>query len=322
MTRTPFGALIALALACAFVATWPFRGDLAQSVAVTTVQRPLAHVTSWRFLPSAVPSQANIERLASDTADLLVVGDVMSSDGSQLSSSDVAALQARSSVRPRIVLARINLAAVSPRDVTWDPVWSIARPGWFDAPLCDARQSYPVKFWNDDWKKIIFSGPASELDRISGLGFNGVYLTGLDRVNDVEGAHPSAKRDMIRFVTELAAKARNKRPGFIVMAEAEPALLADADLRGTIDGTALRGALYGADGRERRRAPEIAQTYEALRPLQHDGKTVFAVEFATDDAFIDRAALELRRRGIVPGFEMPESTDRPASECANEATHN
>ncbi len=33
MTRTPFGALIAVALASAFVATWPFRGNLAQSVA-------------------------------------------------------------------------------------------------------------------------------------------------------------------------------------------------------------------------------------------------------------------------------------------------
>lgn len=322
MTRTPFGALIVVALASAFAATWPFRGDLAQSVAVATMQRPLAQAMSWRFLPGVSLTQVNIERLASDAADLLVVGDVISPDGSQLSSSDVVALQDRPSARRRIVLAHINLAAVSVRDVFWDPVWSIARPGWFDAPLCDAVQSYPVKFWNDDWKKIIVSGPGSEIDRITALGFNGVYLTGLDRVDDVEGAHPPAKRNMIRLITELAAKARSKRPGFIVMVEAQPAFLADAELRGAIDGTALHGALYGTDGRERRRAPEIAQAYEALRPLQYDGKTVFAVEIVTNDAFIERAALELRRRGIVPGFEAPESTPSGLRECSADATRN
>lgn len=322
MTRTPFGALIVVALASAFAATWPFRGDLAQSVAVTTTKRPLAHATSWRLVTDPQSPSTSLGLLAGDASDLLVIGDVAGPNGEFLTSGDVATLQARPGTRPRLVLARIDITEVSMRDVYWDAVWSFARPGWFDAPLCDVRQSYPVKFWNDDWKKIIYSGPGSQLDRVTGLGFDGVYLSGLDRASEIEGAHPSAKREIIQFITELVAKARSKRRGFIVMVEADPELIADGDIRGAIDGTGLAGPLYGLDGEKRRSAPEISRTYGALRPLQNDGKPVFAVEYATDDAFINRASFELRRRGIVPGFEVPGAVDAGASDCGAQAAHN
>lgn len=322
MTRTPFGALIVAALASAFAATWPFRGDLAQSVAVTTTVRPLARANSWRLVLDPQSTHANLALLAGDKSDLLVIGDSAGPNGEFLTSGDVAALQARLGRRPRLVLARIDLTEVSMRDVYWDAVWNFARPGWFDAPLCDVRQSYPVKFWNDDWKKIIYSGPGSQLDRVTSLGFDGVYLTGLDRASEIEGAHPSAKSEIIQFITELAAKARSRRQGFIVMVEADHELIADAEIRGTIDGTGLEGPLYGLDGEKRRSAPEIARTYSALRPLQHDGKPVFAVEYAIDEAFINRASFELRRRGIVPGFEVPGSINPRVTGCETQAAHN
>lgn len=322
MTRTPFGALITLALALAFAATWPFRGDLAQSVAVKTMSRPLVYAKSWRFLPDASSASSDVAMLASDRSDLMVVGDKVSPTGKILTGGDVAALQARSGTRPRLVLAHIDLTSVGERDVYWDAAWSVARPGWFDAPLCDTRETYPVKFWIDDWKKLIVSAPGSYLDRVTELGFDGVYLGGLGRLDDLEGVHPSTKRDMIRFITEIAAKARSKRPGFIVMTEAETALIADNGFRNAIDGAGLEGGLYGADGRARRSASDIGQAYESLRPLQNDGKPVFAVEFVADDAFINRAAAELRRRAIVPGFEHPASgVDHPHN-CETEAAHN
>lgn len=322
MTRTPFGALIVAALACAFAATWPFRGDLAQSVAVTTTTRPLSHASSWRLVLDPQSPRTNLAALAGDKSDLLVIGDTAGSNGEVLTSGDVAALRVRQGARSRLVLARIDLTEVSMRDVYWDAVWNFARPGWFDAPLCDMRQAYPVKFWNDDWKKIIYIGPGSQLDRVTSLGFDGVYLTGLDRASEIEGAHPSAKSEIIQFITELAAKARSRRQGFIVMVEADHELIADAEIRGVIDGTGLEGPLYGLDGEKRRSAPEIARTYSALRPLQHDGKPVFAVEYAIDDAFINRASFELRRRGIVPGFEAPGTVNPRVTGCETQSAHN
>lgn len=322
MTRTPFGALIVLALALAFAAMWPFRGDLAQSVALTTMMRPLAHAKSWRFVPNPFLAGESVGTLASDRSDLLVAGDKIGLNGTALTAGDVAALQSRPGMRSRLVLAHIDLTTISERDVYWDAVWSVARPGWFDAPLCDTRETYPVKFWVEDWRKLIFSAPGSYLDRVTDLGFDGVYLDGLARLDDLQGVHPSTKRDMIRFVTEIAAKARAKRPGFIVMIQAEPSILDDPSLRNAIDGVGIEGGLYGADGLQRRQASDIVQMYEALRPLQNEGKPVFAVEFAMAGDFVNRAAVELRRRGIVPGSERSETQTSRAHDCGTEAARN
>ena len=296
MTRTPFGTLVLLALAAAFTATWPFRGDWAQSVAVTTIARPLSQASSWRYLPSA----ANVPALNRDPSDVLIVA-----NGSTL--ARIAALRQRDDGRRRAVLAAIDLASVSEHDAFWQPSWSTAPPTWLLPTHCQNSSIHGVQFWQEDWHKIIFNSIDSALSRVIDLGVDGVHLDGLLRVPSVAHERPTAARDMALFVIKLAEAARAKKPGFIVTAEFEPAVFADEAVRSVVDGVSARGIFYGEAGGQRRPATEIFETFAGLRSLQREGKQIFAVEFVSDAATVDQAAFDLRRRGIVPGFEAPQA---------------
>lgn len=297
MTRTPFGALIALALASAFLATWPFRGDLAQSVAVTTMTRPLAHATSWRFVPGA----GDLAELEADRSNVLVIGDKTIS-GRDLTEHDIAAIKDRASTGPRLLLAYINVTDVGPESSIWDQAWGLSRPAWSDGDSCDVANGMRVKFWDADWKALIFRRAGSLVDRAIAQGFDGVFVGGMTSFAHFSEPAETLKSEAVRFMAELAAVARKKKQGFVTMSDGNAALLAQADFRAAIDGVGIDGLLYGRDGQVRRPVLDIWSAYASLRPLQADGKPVFAVERVSGD-IIDQAARELRRRGIIPGFE-------------------
>lgn len=299
MTRTPFGALIAVALASAFVATWPFRGDLAQSIAVTTMARPLAHATSWRFVPDAV----DVAELADDRSDVVVVGDY-AIGGRELTASDIQMIRSQARAGSKFVLAYMNFSESSPASGTWDQAWSLSRPSWSAGDSCVVPDGMRVKFWEAEWKAVVYRRPGSYLDRIIALGFDGIYIGGLQSSMQFQVPAVALQNDAVNFITDMAAVARRKAPGFVVMADANAALLANAEFRSVIDGVGVEGLLYGATGSARRPMPDVRSTYDALRPALADGKQVFAVERidATEDV-VAQTARELRRRGIVPGFE-------------------
>ena len=298
MTRIPFGALIALALASAFLVTWPFRGDLAQSVAVTTMTRPLAHATSWRFVPGAV----DVTELEADRSNVLVIGDQTIS-GRDLTEHDIAAIKNRVWTGSRLLLAYIDITDVGPASSIWDQAWGLSRPAWSDGDSCDVANGMRVKFWDADWKALIFRRAGSLLDRAIAQGFDGVYAGGLTSFAHFNEPIETLNSEAVRFMAELAAVARKKKQGVVIMSDGNAALLAQADFRAAVDGVGIDGLLYGRDGQARRPVLDIWSAYSALRPLQADGKPVFAVEHVISGDIIDQATRELRRRGIVPGFE-------------------
>lgn len=298
MTRTPFGALIALALACAFVATWPFRGDLAQSVAVTTMTRPLAHITSLRFLPNAVSAHA----LEFDRSDALVI-DTRVYGRREVTEHDVSSLKTRGLARSKLVLAYVDVTAVSTASSLWDQAWGLSRPSWSDGDICGLTSAMRVKFWHAEWKALIFRRAGSELDRLIALGFDGIYVGGLNHLSHFSEPTEALYARAASFVAELAAVARKKKHGFAVMSDGNAQLVGRPDFRAAVDGVAVDGLLYGSDGFARRPFADIRRTYKSLRPLYADGIPVFAVEHVTGKELIEETARELRRRGIVPAFE-------------------
>ncbi len=91
----------------------------------------------------------------------------------------------------------------------WDINWETNKPLWLGNENPDWDGNYKVKFWDDDWKTIVYS----YLDEIIAQGFSGIYLdiidafeywadneNGEDIVLDIQD---SASR-MITFVEEIA----------------------------------------------------------------------------------------------------------------------
>ncbi|MEQ1671557.1 MAG: hypothetical protein ABL893_11915, partial [Hyphomicrobium sp.] len=85
----------------AFAVAWPYRGDWARVVANGTMHRPLAQAHSWRYQLDRI----NLDDLAADASDLLVI-DYAKKDGKvPLTPEDVARIKVRPDGRPRLVVA-------------------------------------------------------------------------------------------------------------------------------------------------------------------------------------------------------------------------
>ncbi|MGP1532348.1 MAG: endo alpha-1,4 polygalactosaminidase, partial [Treponema sp.] len=62
----------------------------------------------------------------------------------------------------------------------WEKQWKHRRPSWLDKENSEWKGNYKVKYWDAEWKSIIFGSDGAYLDRILAAGFDGVYLDIID----------------------------------------------------------------------------------------------------------------------------------------------
>ncbi len=302
MTRRYSWLVLALTVIVGFVLTWPYRGQWALTAANETMLaiRPLAQAKSWRYQLDKI----NVDDLAADTSDLLVIDYAKKQGIVPLTREDVARIKTRPDGRPRLVVAYLSVGESEEYRFYWNAGWTASPPDWLGEENCAWPKAHRVRYWRYGWKEINYLGPESYLRRIIDAGFDGVYLDRVDIWETFEKERPTARREMIEHVAGLAAAARRIKPGFLVIPQNAESLLDDADYRKAIDGLGKESLLHGASETAKRNTDaDIRWSTGMLRHLQDDGKPVFAVEYLLDARHIDATAKELRSRRIVPAFE-------------------
>lgn len=263
--------------------------------------RPLLMAKTWHYQLMDI----SIDSLVRADADV-VVTEYSHSTGTQvaLTAEDVARIKSRPNGNKRIVLSYFSIGEAESYRFYWRPEWTeTSMPVWHVAENCAWPRNHMVRFWQDDWKDIIYRGPDSFLKRIIDAGFDGVYLDRIDVYEEQLKERPSARRDMIAFVTELAAAARKMRPGFLVVAQNAEDLLTERHYRDVIDGLGKEDLLYGGHGTNtRNKAADITWSLERIRQLSWDYKPVFAVEYLSKPELISAARRELTSKGFVATF--------------------
>lgn len=179
----------------------------------------------------------------------------------------------------------------------------LVAPTW----LGRENESWPgnffVRFWDRSWQAIILEGPDSYLSRIVTAGFDGVFLDRIDTFQIVAAARPEARPEMVRFVIDLAAKARALKPGFLVVPQNGEQLLADPAYLAAIDAVAKEDLVYGEEADEQRNPVSVvARNMRWLAPAVNRGIPVLVVEYIRDKALADQLRADLNRRGLVPYF--------------------
>lgn len=318
MKRNASGTILILTVCAAFAATWPFRGDLADRAANVKMQRPLAGVSSWRV----VTEPADIMDRADDTAGLVVVASSRRSGPQRLTADAVARLRWTADGRRRIVLAELSVAKLSDAAPGWDQAWLGDPPDWLAAATCASGNTRPTRYWLPGWRNLIYRAKGSALQRVQDAGFDGVYLSDVDAFTADVVYRPSARREMRELVIDLAQTARNRLPGFLVVAESGEALLEDADYRNAIDAVADRDLLARYNGLSLHNALQQTRMPAALlRRLRREGKPVFTLEDAHVHGPASRSLSELRRRGLVVGFRpFAPVPSRPGIETGSTTT--
>ena len=300
MFRINTSGVLLFAVAAAFAVTWPHRGDLARVAANATMVRPLANAQTWRYQLDAI----NVDALAADPSDLLVIDYAKSEGKVPLTAGDIARIKVRPDGRPRLVVAYLSVGESEEYRYYWNASWQASPPGWLGEENCAWPKAHRVRYWDEGWKAINYRSGDSYLRRIIAAGFDGVYLDRVDIFETFEKERPSARLEMIDHVAELAAAARRIKPGFLVIPQNAETLLSDDRYRMVIDGFGKESLLHGGiETGIRNSDADIRWSAGLLQRLQDDGKPVFVVEYLLNSRQIDETAIELRRRHLVPAFE-------------------
>lgn len=262
----------------------------------------LAAAKSWGYQLQRVKPEV----LAALPYDLFVID--YSRDGTDakaLTANDIERLKIKPDGGRRVVLAYLSIGEAEKYRYYWQPDWETPAlaPPWLASPNKSWRTNYPVRYWQEDWQAIVFRGENSYLSRILNAGFDGIYLDRVDVHQEFEKENPSAREQMMAFVKAIAAHARSRKPGFLVVPQNGEELLDDASYRGVIDAFAKEDLLFG-DGRPKRaNKPErIAETLAHLKPLAADGKRVFVVEYIDKPEDVASARIRIESLGFIPHF--------------------
>lgn len=265
-----------------------------------TGRRPLLAAKSWFYNLMHV----DVENVARQTADLVVV-DYTRGDATNapLTPAEVDRMRVKPDGGRRLVVSYFSIGEAESYRFYWKKDWETDPPGWYVAENCAWPRNYMVRFWHDGWRDIIYRGAGSYLERIIAAGMDGVYLDRIDIYENLLSERPTARQDMIGFVSDLAAKARELKPGFLVIAQNAEGLLRDRAYRSVIDGLGKEDLLYGGRASNvRNPQSEVAPLVRLMNKLQWDWKPVFAVEYLSDPGLIGVARDELIRLGMVPTF--------------------
>jgi cysteinyl-tRNA synthetase len=154
---------------------------------------------------------------------------------------------------------------------------------------------------------LICGTPTSEVDRIMAQGFDGIYLDKCDVTDDlrehfkaVARQQPDLDGDMVRFVRQLSAYTKARKPGFAVIMQNAEHLLQRADLRTAIDAVAKEELIFGIDAPERQNGRDDFEDARKLLDIaKNDGKPVFVVEYLGNAAKIEQARTNALSLGYV-----------------------
>ncbi len=106
--------------------------------------------------------------------DPLYLGDV------PFSRREVHALKRKPCGGNRLVLAYLSIGEAEDYRPYWKETWKTSHPPWIEEENPDWPGNYKVRYWMEEWQRILMGQEDSCLDRIVDAGFDGVYLDIID----------------------------------------------------------------------------------------------------------------------------------------------
>lgn len=123
--------------------------------------------------------QAFIDAVKQTNYDLIIM-DLFFNDGSQFSLSEIQQLQIKQNGGKRLVISYMSIGEAEDYRYYWQTEWKEGDPFWIEKENRNWEGNYIVRYWEQEWKKIIFGNDNSYLKKIVDAGFDGVYLDIID----------------------------------------------------------------------------------------------------------------------------------------------
>lgn len=110
----------------------------------------------------------------------IVLIDLFDNDNNELIQADVTPLKDKSGGGSRLVIAYMSIGEAEDYRYYWQSAWKTNPPSWLAGENPDWPGNYKVRYWDENWRAIIYGNDASYLKKIIDAGFDGVYLDIID----------------------------------------------------------------------------------------------------------------------------------------------
>ena len=101
-------------------------------------------------------------------------------DEEPFTSTEIESLRDKANGSKRLVISYMSIGEAEDYRYYWKSNWKKGNPEWLHKENPDWEGNFKVKYWMDDWKKIIFGDENAYLNKILEAGFDGVYLDIID----------------------------------------------------------------------------------------------------------------------------------------------
>ena len=120
-----------------------------------------------------------INAITSTNYDLLIM-DLFFDETTEFSAAEVAQLKSKANGGKRLVISYMSIGEAEDYRYYWQSGWETGDPFWLDDENRDWGGNYKVRYWEPEWKKIIFGYEDSYTKKIINAGFDGVYMDIID----------------------------------------------------------------------------------------------------------------------------------------------
>ena len=212
---------------------------------------------------------------------------------------------------PKLVLAYMSIGEAETYRWYWKKSWDAnldgkpdaGAPSWLGTSNPQWLDNYKVRFWDPRWQRLIYGTPDSYLDKVIATGYDGVYLDIIDAYwywahGPGRPRHPTAARDMVKFVETLAHYARvvKGRPDFGIFPQNAAELGRYPDYMATVTGLGQEDTWYNGN----QKSPWTADTVPWLEKFVAAGKLVLCTDYCRRPAQIDDFYAKAKAIGAVP----------------------
>lgn len=153
----------------------PFRHNCRDASDLTEVENFLYLLNMSKY-----SSRNDFVKAVRDTDYDLLVTDPFFLGSLSYSRREVRALKRKACGGKRFVLAYLSIGEAEDYRPYWKEEWRDSPPPWLDEENPNWPGNFKVRYWMEDWKRILMGGREALLDRIIDAGFDGVYLDIID----------------------------------------------------------------------------------------------------------------------------------------------
>lgn len=107
-------------------------------------------------------------------------------NGEEFTPAQIEKLKQKANGGKRLLICYMSIGEAENYRYYWQENWKIGSPSFIEKENPNWAGNYVVRYWDAEWKSIIFGNNSSYLKKIINLGFDGVYLDIIDAYEQFE----------------------------------------------------------------------------------------------------------------------------------------